>query len=52
MDLVKRLKEPSSYTAMAVLMYAFFPDLDLAYVKEALTGALAVVGVFMKEGGK
>lgn len=51
-DLVGRLKEPSTYTAVAVLAYAFFPDIDLAYVKEVLVGALAVVGVFLKEQGK
>lgn len=52
MDLLNRLKEPSSYTAAAILMYAFFPDMDLAPVKEILTTLLAVVGVFLKEGEK
>ena len=31
---------------------AFFPDMDLAPVKEMLTTALAVVGVFLREGEK
>lgn len=51
-NLVGRLKEPSSYTAAAVLMYAFFPELDLGPVKEILTTMLAGVGVVMKEGSR
>ena len=49
-NLMGRLKEPTSYIAVAVLVYAFFPDLDLAPVKEVLVSVLAGLGVFMKEG--
>lgn len=51
MYLLNRLKEPSSCTAMAVVLYAFFPDFDVAFLKEGLTSALAVVGFLMKEKG-
>ena len=50
-DLMKRFSEPSSYTAMAVVLYAFFPDFDVAFLKEGLTSMLAVVGFLMKEKG-